>query len=728
MTQINQNYEMNNNLPAQIKIQQRVPASTSMSVSQFQIPDFYISDTNEKQTWRDKLKSNPFTAVAYDFFLRGTEHPIPTLLTWLAVSFGLDKYSEACGGKYNTSLVKKAADFGDKIENSNIVKSKPSQFILSGFKGIGNIWKKAKKNSAVLRAISDTPSMPEWSMVKQEMLPHKLKVCEDFFHITNSLHLVDGESIGLKNIAFSKDDKNSLKKFFNVSKMSEVSEEKAANYILLKQIGKNDNEISSILNKGNAVEATKTEILKTLKIDKKTLIDAQKAISNGDLKNEYYDTVLKSIKNGSGKVKIKAGNINLIGPLSRPFERVISCDEIYNKLWSITKGAKTSTGKFMSKIMQMTHRGLTFGQGKWGLLLLIAPSLVDIGYDVSKAEPKQKVGTAVNGFVENISWVFTFPLALHIMHAFGGIQYAGMTPKQVSDYRDIINTFNENNKKGLYKDKAAYDKAKKSAKDELEKIRNQARFKKQNIFTKGLRKIARMFTMDLETFKAREGQNFFMKKIHQLPNFFKNCFGVPVRFGIWSVISMFVLGGMLTKCTSFLFGKGYDSMKAEENKENKKEQKKFLKEDLNERLYKLQSKKQVQKTDSMQKPMALKNLQTVVKGKNQYADYPLETINYENNQQFNKDKIDNYTYIPSQENIIPQPAGKGVLDTYTYIPSQENVLQNDDKNNPNMRKYVPSQKAANINKIWDNSGLESALRRADKAEEHALKILAGNFE
>ena len=94
-------------------------------------------------------------------------------------------------------------------------------------------------------------------------------------------------------------------------------------------------------------------------------------------------------------------------------------------------------------------------------------------------------------------------------------------------------------------------------------------------------------------------------------------------------------------------------------------------------------------------------------------------------------KTDNYTYIPSQDNVIKTPAGKVKEDTYTYIPSQNSTIKSDKNGNEsstNIRTYIPSQAAANITKTWDNSGLQAALNRAQRAEDRALKVLAGNFE
>ena len=90
---------------------------------------------------------------------------------------------------------------------------------------------------------------------------------------------------------------------------------------------------------------------------------------------------------------------------------------------------------------------------------------------------------------------------------------------------------------------------------------------------------------------------------------------------------------------------------------------------------------------------------------------------------------DNYTYIPSQENIIPPPVKADSVDNYTYIPSSDCKIQPESAEGAGKQKrYIPSQEAANISKTFDNSGIQDALARAQRAEDKALKILAGNFE
>ena len=728
MTQINQNYNMN--IPPAIQQNQRAPR-------QVQIPEYYNVSTEENINWRDKLKSNPFTMVFYEFFLRGTENPIATLGTWLGLSYALDAYSKASGGDYNKSLLKKVANFGDNIQNSNFIQSKPSQLILGGFKQAGRGVGKVAKHSSILRAIKNTPTMPEWSIVKQEMLPHRLKVCEDFFKIVDRLHLADepknnslknkitslvesdSTHASLKDLVVGKKEKQAIKDYFKVSDISKISEEKAVNFTLLKQLGKTDKEIKDILDKGSqATELTKEEIRKVLGMTKEELRTAHKAISEGiekevidGVETKYYENVVKAAKAGGKKVRIRAGHYGALGPATRPFERIIGCDEIYNKLWSISGGAKTATGRILAKSMQMFQRGLTFGQGKLGLLLLIAPSIAEIGKNTIKAAPSEKVGTTFGGIVDNISWVFTFPAARYIMHSIGGIRYAGMTKEQVNEFRKALKQFNKDNRDGVFKTKAEYKNAKKNIKDKL-KVKN------QNFLIRGIRKLARVLTLDLETFRGYNSGNIITTGIRNLPIAFKNIFGVPLRFGLWMAISMFGLEALLSKGVKMIFGRSYNAEKIEENKENKKEQKQFLKEDLRKRLYEIQLNKIKENQGQAAAPIALQKPQTVSRGSIQNKGIDM----------INTNRIDNYTYIPSQKNVIQKTQASGKRDNYSYIPSQDNKINPQDEKNPNKRSYVPSQRAANIEKTWDNSGLEDALRRADLAESKALRILAGNFD
>jgi hypothetical protein len=88
---------------------------------------------------------------------------------------------------------------------------------------------------------------------------------------------------------------------------------------------------------------------------------------------------------------------------------------------------------------------------------------------------------------------------------------------------------------------------------------------------------------------------------------------------------------------------------------------------------------------------------------------------------------DDYTYIPSSNPAVDVLKQKdSSLDNYTYIPSQENVLKK--ATDPaKADKYIPSQVGTKFTKTYDNSGLQKALDKADRAEKQAIEILNGKF-
>ena len=719
MTQINPNMNPYNQRYGQVNPQvQRVdvPAPQRMPQQpQVRIPSYYVvSDNANAQSFSEILKSSP----VYDLVLKPiVEHPIATALSWIGISVGIDAYAQACRGDYDKSVVKRAANLGDNIEQSKFVQSKPVQAVLDVFRGAKKQGGKLVEHSAILRAMKDTPTMPEWSMAKAQMYNQKQEIVQDFVRIADALKLGEPDAIKLKNIGITKAEKEAVIKDFKVSKFSEIPEEKAVNQVLLKRLGRTPAEINKIQGLGNSsTEAVKKEILKELGLAK-TDITA--------IKEDVYGKTLKQVeaamKRAGSKVKMGTGHYGWMGPLTKPFERTIGCDEVYNKLHSLGDGAKTATGRFVSKAMQMFHRGITFGGGKLGALIFIAPMLVEVGANVKKADKDQKIGTAVGGLIESTSWVLTFPLALRMMHALGGVKYAGMGKDKVEQYRKVLNDFNTKTKAGAFADKEAYNVAKNKAKEQLKKL---SKVDGQNILTKGIRKLGHFLTLDLETFKGYKSSNIVMNKIRQIPNFFKNVLGVPMRFGVWGLISMGVLGAAITKCTTAIFGKSYDAMKQEEHEDAKKAQKEFLKEDLNKRLYEA----------AMTKagiPVQQEAAQLSQKQAGQaYASRGLNKYSNLTPQPTQEEKVDNYTYIPSSKNVIPSPKTSGKADNYSYIPSSECTIPSDKtaENDEKQRRYIPSQAAANIQKTYDNSGMQSVLYKAQRAEDKALRVLAGNFD
>lgn len=714
MTQINQNTDNNRYIVQQGQV--RVPQLKAQR--EISIPEYY-QIPEERLSLKESLQENPATMMGYEFVKPLIEHPLPSIITWLGAGYLLDKYTNACSGEYEKCLYKKAANFGDRIEKSRIVQSSPVQSFLKGTGKIGNAGKYVINHSAILRAMRDTPTRPEWSIPLSEMLSQRQRIIHEFNTVASNLKLGEDGFATLNKLALSKNEKQILKQ------MPNLSEQQASSWIQLARLGKNKNEIEIIVSEADGgVNSTKKAILEAMGKDVEW-IKKVKSDSFGKCIDEV-EAVTAKIGN---KVKVGMGDfrpmgINL-GFMTIPFRRTIGCDEIYNRLHSLTKkGAPTATGRFMSKAMQMIHRGLTFGGGKLGVLIFIAPALVESAINVRKAENKQKVSTGISSFIEHISWVITFPLALKIMHSIGGIKYAGLKDTEVQKIRDIIDEFNSKNKAGEYTDRNVYKGELGKAKDAIKDIKNNSNWKKQNIFTKMIRGLASILTPDLERFDGRNTGNVITKQFTRLKNLPRNLFGVPLRFILWGIISMFVLESAISKGIKLIFGESYNYEKEEEMKTAKKEQKKFLKEDLNKRLYETQANK-------LRASQITKNIQQPKKQGNAMSTRGLdENSKITPKAEYNRFERDNYKYIPSSENTIKKENKvKSARDNYTYIPAQNSTIQSSTNGNySNVRSYIPSQRAANIQKTFDNSGLESALRRADRAEQTALKILSGNFE
>lgn len=701
-----------NSINSSFNIKHPVFKAETQKQEEVQLPDLYYvpDDRFEAKSFKETVKEADAMGMIYPWIA----HPLLMIGTCAGLAYGVDKFSKACGGDYKKSLLGKAAKLGDNIQNSSFAQSDT----VKKFFNVGTTGRKKfnelTKNSDVINAVRNTPSMPEWGFVKDELLTQEQRVVHEFTRITDGLQLSGENSSGgflglfgggsgnvsLNRLALTKEEKELVKNI--------TSQEKAVNTILLKRLGRSESEIQRILGLGEgATQAVKNEILNEMGLTAEKLELIKK-----DTTGQYIKEVKAAAEKVKGKVWIGAGNYSWMGPV-QPFERRIGCDEIYNRLHSMSEGATTRTGRFISKFLQRCHRGFTFGGGKLGVLMFVAPHLVETMIDAKKADPDAKVGTVANGVISAMSWVFTFPLGLKIMHSLTGAQYAGMTKEQVQEYRNLLKDFNKNVKSDYFKSKSEYDIARKELESKLKTLKTPA--KPQNLLTKMCRKLGSFLTMDLEQIKSYRNGSVAGNTVRKVPSFFKNLGGVPMRLILWGGITMGLLDTAITKGTKAIFGNFYDRMKEEEHEANKKKQKQFLKSDLQERMIETQRKKMehkpeeaipvptpVEKTPIVEEPVSPQIEEEKVPPKKQYI--PKQN--------------------PAPEILKPQPK-EIKRDNYTYIPSPDSVLQKPITAQQN--KYIPSQQAANIVKNFDNSGLEGALRRADRAESNALQVLSGKF-
>ena len=239
MTQINPNINYN---PYNVYPQQN-------QAQPVRLPNYYrvAAQNSDKPTIKEVIQENPFLSMPYEMLIKPfVEHPIAILGTWLGLGVALDAYSDANRGEYNKTLVKKAANLGDKIQNSKIIQNKPVQTVLNGIGSVGKAGGKVVNNSAILRAMKETPTMPEWSMVKSQMFNQKQEVVQDFIRIVDTLKLDTNQLPGLKDVGLNDTEKEMLKRVFNTQKISQIPEQEAVNHVLLNRLGKSPAEIEKI--------------------------------------------------------------------------------------------------------------------------------------------------------------------------------------------------------------------------------------------------------------------------------------------------------------------------------------------------------------------------------------------------------------------------------------------------------------------------------------------------
>ena len=239
-----------------------------------ELPDIYQHNIETtKKSKIETLKKFDIMNIVVPWF----EHPLMMLGTCAGLSIGVDKFSDACCGEYEKSLVGKAAKFGDKIENSKFVKSKPVQSVLGFFKKSGNYIKEKAKNSDLINAIVKTPSQPEWDFVKAELLNMQQHVAQDFTQVIQKLKLNQDGYAKLSDLYIKKEERDFLKNLFGVNN---ISEEMASNAVQLKRIGVAEDEILRIINGADATKTVKLKQLEKLGLTGE-LCDGRKGITKG---------------------------------------------------------------------------------------------------------------------------------------------------------------------------------------------------------------------------------------------------------------------------------------------------------------------------------------------------------------------------------------------------------------------------------------------------------------
>lgn len=744
--------------------QQEIPQEKFIQTPESQLPSLYYDPNYNKEpvTFKDTLKKADMFGAIYPWL----EHPILMGGTTVGTFWAFNKFTNAWSGEYEKSLLGRATKFGDNIANSRVFKNNTSQKILGGIEKGWNKIGEALNKVQIFRAMKENPLKPEWNMAAYETISQDQRIIsEDFRRIVEGLGLTNNDAIAIEKIGLKKSEHDVLKRIFNVQNLSEVSDEKQVIAALLKRLGKTDAEALQAANLGNAsMSKVKTEIRNLMGA---SIDELEEIIKHCEKEDIFSNKVLEMARKSKSKVWVGEGEYSWMGKTFQPFKRYIGMDNVFNRMHSLRVGngggAETKLGKVMSQAIQKIYRGFTFGGGKLGMLIFIVPHIVSAIMNTVKAEREEKIGTAVQNGIGVFSWVFTIPLATQLIYKLGGIKNAGL-----GDRAKQIDALKESYRSGQYNG---------TRKQLLKEIKDLKKVDGQNLITKMARKVAGFFTSDLGTVKPLANESMFVKIKANLGNFLKNAGNVPIRF-LAVMGLMGFLDSIINKTLSAIFGRSHDEMEVEAHAEEKKAQKSFTKEDLHQRLINANEAKlaangglnqanvqQNQANQPILTPEQYEQFNTkqeeivedntpelnpnVIKTNPDIAslkpDRTLqkETVkteplkkNYVPNQNVSPEVLasqekalkDNYSYIPTPI-INPEVAKseqKNDYDRHTYIPSSENALGKEAESKV-LNRYIPSQEAIKVSNTYDNSGLDAAFARADRAEKMAIETLNGNF-
>lgn len=629
---------------------------------------------------------------------KGPSTPLVMFLTWLGLNKTTDFYNKLCtNDDYNKTIVGRMGNFGDKIA-PKVGKSK----IYTSFMGHFGAFKTSIKNyinsKPMLYAMFNTATKPENEMVKGFM---KTQTAEDLDEAVRTLNgYIDELPKTLKEAGATKDEIKALKAKYGTNIFGQIKNKKRAiQELQFNRIGAAPNFIDTLGNDKELIKKTLQEMkVKHLGLEP----DTYKDVLANPSKN--LKIIREACKRGGKNAKAFFGRYSWIPGLGLFTKRSTNLSMSYNKLSTEFKHT-TKLGKALAKSSKLFMRGLTFGGGKIGSIM-VAFGLGTAICNAFKAPKEQKVGTAVAGGVEAVSWIASMPLAVSIMHGINGLANTGLSKMQVGRYRVALRNFNKQVAAGVFKDEAAY----KTALEAVNKLREVK--VPQGKITKGLSKLGHFLSIALEnpkpfqeatkTLKGGAKMSAIGRNIKRyLPLIGKNAVGYPLRFALYALVFSPIVDKVISSATSAIFGKPYEPEETEEGKEAEKNEQ--------------QTTTQPQGNPEMPLNPASPNSK------------PNSPQPFHGNP--NARPLDIYS-LPD-ENLIKQAVlGQQVMHGPQYIPDDKcgipGVVSPYDTAD---RNYIPQETAAPIvtNHDADKDIVNRAIANADKAEAKALNTLNGIY-
>lgn len=609
--------------------------------------------------------------------------------SWFGLNKLMDLFNKNCSNEnYEKTIMGRLGSFGDKVSD----KYKDNKILTSvkaGYTTFKNSIKNYINKKPLLSAMFNTPTKPENSMVKGFM---ETQQHADLSEAARTIEGYLGEMPKtLKEAGATKAEIQALQAKYGKGTFGGVKNlRKALQELQFNRIGAPANFIDT-LEPDKIAETLKEMKIKHLGLDPSNY--------EAVLKNptKYEKLITEACKRGGKNAKAFFGRNSWLPFVGLFTKRSTNLSMSYNKLVSSTKHV-SKLGKGLAKFPKVLMRGLTFGGGKINSLF-VAFGLGTALYNALKAPKDQKVGTAVAGGVDAVSWIVSMPLAIKLMHGINGMQYTGMSKMQVGRYRVAYRNFEKMAKAGAFADKAAYDAAWQGVQN-LKKVAVP-----QSKFVKAMKKVGSFLSIALETKPAYKEATAGLKGSakmaavarnlkRMLPSLGKNAIGYPLRFAIYAFAISPLVEKVISSCTSAIFGKPYEPEEETEGKDK-------IAQNPNQNIQPMQP-QQTQSSNSQQleqKPV-------------------VKTVNINDLPDDNLIKRE-----VSGDHIMNQPEER-------YIPSEkceiEGIVSPYDKEE---RSYIPSDAAPTIksNQEADRSKVDAAIAKASKAEESAMNVLNGIY-
>lgn len=629
---------------------------------------------------------------------KGPSMPLVMLLTWLGLNKTTDMYNKLCtNDDYNKTIVGRMGNFGDKIA-PKIGKSKTYTSLMAHLGSFKSSVKNYINSKPMLYAMFNTATKPENEMVKGFM---KTQIAEDVDEAVKTLNgYIDELPKTLKEAGATKDEIKALKAKYGTNIFGQIKNKKRAiQELQFNRIGAAPNFIDTLGNDKELIKKTLQEMkIKHLGLEP----DTYKNVFENPEKN--LKIIREACKRGGKNAKAFFGRYSWIPGLGFFTKRSTNLSMSYNKL-STEFNHTTKLGKALAKSSKLFMRGLTFGGGRIGSIA-VALGLGTAICNAFKAPKEQKVGTAVAGGVEAVSWIASMPLAVSIMHGINGLANTGLSKMQVGRYRVALKNFNKQVAAGVFKDEAAYKTA-------LEAVNKLKEVKvPQGKITKGLSKLGHFLSIALENPKPFQEATKTLKggaKIsaigrnikRYLPLIGKNAVGYPLRFALYALVFSPIVDKVISSATSAIFGKPYEPEETEEGKEAEK----------NEQQTTTQPQGNPEMPQSPINPNSKPNSPQPFQGNPNARPLDIHSLPDENlikQAVLGQQVMHGPQYIPDDKCGIP-----GVVSPYDTVD----------------RSYIPQETAAPIvtNHDADKDIVNRAIADADKAEAKALDTLNGIY-